>query len=140
MVPMITEVLVPFDGSEEATRALKHALNNHEEITVLYVAGSASAMMGKAVGIAVQDDAREAAAEEATELFESAQTLADAAGKEIETTVRMGKPGASIVDQAKEYDLVVVGCHSGGLKETFLTGNVTKHVVRESPVPVTVVN
>jgi len=135
-------VLVPFDGSDEATRALKHALSSHEdaEITVLYVAGAASPMMGDAVGIALQDDARQAATEEASEVFESARRHATDAGVDIDTTVAVGKPGKSIVDHADEYDLVVLGSHSGGLKETFLTGNVTKHVVRESPVPVTVVN
>jgi len=139
---MAKSVLVPFDGSDEATRALKHALSSHEdaEITVLYVAGGASPMMGEAVGIALQENAREAATEEASEVFESARKHAADAGIDIDTTVAVGKPGKSIVDHADEYDLVALGSHSGGLKETFLTGNVTKHVVRESPVPVTVVN
>jgi nucleotide-binding universal stress UspA family protein len=135
-------VLVPFDGSDEATRALKHALSSHgdAEITVLYVAGGASPMMGEAVGIALQDDAQEAATEQGSEVFESARKHAAEAGVDIETRVAVGKPAKSIVEHADEYDLVVLGSHSGGLKETFLTGNVTKHVVRDSPVPVTVVN
>lgn len=138
---MPKSVLVPFDDSDEAIGALDHALSTHgdADITVLYVAGGASPMMGNAVGIAVQDDAQEAAMEEAKEVFESAQEHAATAGVDIGTAVAMGKPGDSIIDHAEGYGLVVLGSHSGGLAETFLTGNVTKQVVRDSPVPVTVV-
>jgi len=138
---MVTSVLVPFDGTDEATGALKHALSTYPNaaITVLYVAGSPTPMMGEAVGLAVEDDTQEAVSAAAKEVFESARTRAEAAGVEIETAVDAGKPGPSIVDHAAAYDHVVVGEHGGSLAETFLTGNVTKHVVRNSPVPVTVV-
>ena len=139
---MISTVLVPIDGSEQATQALEYALSVHGDasITALYVAGEASPMMGEAMGIAIESDTHEAASEEGQAVFEEARELAAAAGVEVETAVGVGKPGKTIVDAADEFDLVVIGRHSGGLKETLLSGNVTKHVVRESPIPVTVVN
>lgn len=142
MLAMINTVLVPIDGSPESTEALEYALTVHDDasIAVLYVAGEASPMMGEAMGIAIENDTKEAASDEAQEVFEAAHKLADEAGREVETAIGVGKPGKTIVDSADGFDLVVIGRHSGGLKETLLTGNVTKKVVRESPVPVTVVN
>jgi len=139
---MVSTVLVPIGGSAEATKALEYALSVHDDasITVLYVAGEASPMMGEAMGIAIENDTKEAASEEATEVFDEARKLAEGSNVTLDTTVSVGKPGKAIVKHADNFDLVVIGQHSGGLKETLLTGNVTKYVVRESPVPVTVVN
>jgi nucleotide-binding universal stress UspA family protein len=138
---MISKVLVPIDGSPEATAALEYALAVHgdAEITVLYVAGEASPMMGEAMGIAIDSDTQAAASEEGEEVFEAARELAAEAGVGIETAVGVGKPGDVIVKHAGNYDLIVVGSHSGSFTETLLSGNVTKQVVRGSSVPVTVV-
>ena len=139
---MIDEVLVPMDDSDAARAALEYALAAHEDaaIIVLYVAGEASPMMGEAMTIAIEDDTQEAASEHGREVFEDALALAGEAGVEIDTEVAVGSPGETIVRYAGEFDLVVLGRHTGGLRETLLSGNVTKHVVRNSPVPVTVVN
>ena len=141
VVAMINRVLLPIDDSEQAEAALEYALSVHgdAEITVLYVAGEASPMMGEAMGIAIEDDTTEAASEQGKAVFERARAIAAEAGVKIETAVSVGTPGNAIVDHADEFDLVVIGTHSGGLKETLLSGNVTKKVVRGSPVPVTVV-
>lgn len=138
---MVRRVLVPVDGSELATRALEYALDVHgeDDITLLYVAGEASPMMGSATKLALEDDVDEAIAEEAHEVFGPARELAEEYGVEVGAEIGLGKPASVIVDHAENHDVVVLGSHGSGLRERLLVGNVATKVVRNAPVPVTVV-
>jgi nucleotide-binding universal stress UspA family protein len=138
---MIDRVLVPMDGSEMSTRALEYALDVHPdtEITVLYVAGEPSPMMGKALRLALETDVSEAAEEVAEEVFEGARELAAGRGVELETEVALGSPARQIVARAGEYDAVVIGSHGGSLRDTLIMGNVARTVSSRAPVPVTIV-
>lgn len=138
---MIEQVLVAMDDSEMAERALEYALEVHPEaeITVLYVAGEPSPMMGRALEMALEDDVEEVAREEAEAIFESARELAAERGVDLHTDVDVGSPAKSIVDCAGEFDVVVLGSHGSGVRSRLLMGNVAERVVSGSPVPVTVV-
>ena len=138
---MIDRVLVPMDGSEMSVRALEYALDVHAdaEITVLFVAGEPSPMMGKALRLALETDVSEAAEEVAEEVFEGARELAAGRGVELETEVALGSPARQIVARAGEYDAVVIGSHGGSLRDTLIMGNVARTVSSRAPVPVTIV-
>lgn len=138
---MVDRVLVPMDGSEMSVRALEYALDVHDdaEITVLYVAGEPSPMMGKALRLALETDVQRAAEELAEEVFEAARERAAAHGVEIETEVALGNPARQIVDRAKDADAVVLGSHGGTLRSTLFMGNVARTVSSRAPVPVTIV-
>jgi nucleotide-binding universal stress UspA family protein len=138
---MIDRVLVPMDGSEMATRALEYALEVHPdaEITVLFVAGEPSPMMGKAVSMALEGDIDEAANEAAEEVFADAREIAAEYGIEIGTEVALGSPTGQIIDHAEDHDVVVIGSHGTDLRSTLFMGNVASKVARDAPVPVTVV-
>lgn len=138
---MTRRVLVPVDGSELATRALEYALDVHgdDDITLLYVAGEASPMMGSATSLALEENVDEAIAEEAAEVFDPARELAAEAGVEVALEVGLGKPASVIVEHAENHDVVVLGSHSSTLRERLFVGNVATKVVRNAPVPVTVV-
>lgn len=138
---MVERILVAMDGSELAERALEYALDVHPdaEITVLYVAGEPSPMMGRALEMALEDDIEAVAREEAESIFESARELAAERGVALDTDVDVGSPAKSIVDRAEDFDAVVLGSHGGDLRSRLLMGNVAERVVRGSPVPVTVV-
>lgn len=138
---MISRVLVPMDDSEMAEHALEYAIEAHPdaEITVLHIVGEPSAMMGEAVGLALEDDVEAAAEEQASAVLERAREIAHEHGVEIETDVALGKAAKAIVNRAGDFDTVVVGSHGGSLKERLLVGNVAQKVFRHSPVPVTVV-
>lgn len=138
---MIEQVLVAMDDSEMAERALEYALEVHPdaEITVLYVAGEPSPMMGRALEMALEDDIEEVAREEAEPIFESAREFAAQRGVELDTVVDLGSPAKSIVDCAEEFDAVILGSHGSGIRSRLMMGNVAERVVRGSPVPVTVV-
>ena len=138
---MISRVLVPMDDSEMAEHALTFALEAYPsaDITVLHIVGEPSSMMGKAAGLALQDDVEEAAEELASEVLQRARDIAETYDRSIGTDVQMGTPAKVIVKRAEEYDTVVIGSHGGSLVERLFVGNVAEDVFRQSPVPVTVV-
>jgi nucleotide-binding universal stress UspA family protein len=138
---MTSRVIVPMDDSEMAVRALRYALEAHPdaEITVLHVVGEPSAMMGKAVGLALEENIQEAAEKHAAEIFERAREIAQSHGVDISTDVAWGSPAKVIVKQADSFDTVVIGSHGGSLADRLFVGNVAQTVFRRSPVPVTVV-
>jgi len=138
---MIERVLVAMDDSEMAERALGYALEVHPdaEITVLYVAGEPSPMMGRALEMALEDDIEAVAREEAESIFESAGELAAERGVDLDTVVDVGSPAKSIIERAENFDAVVLGSHGGDLRSRLLMGNVAERVTRAAPVPVTVV-
>jgi len=89
---MISRVLVPMDDSEMAEHALEYALKAHPdaEITVLHIVGEPSPMMGKAMGLALEDDLEEAADEHASQVLERAREIAQTHEREIKTDVAWG--------------------------------------------------
>ncbi|WP_082146628.1 universal stress protein [Halostagnicola sp. A56] len=142
---MLSRILVPMDDSEHASHALAYALENHPEadITVLHVVGVPSMMMGEAVGLTLEDDISEAAAERAEPVFERAREVADEHGREINTIVGIGHPARNILDRAEDYDTIVLGAHGADWSRAtrrFLVGNVAETVSKRSPVPVILVH
>lgn len=138
---MISRILVPMDDSEMAQRALEYALENHPkaEITVLHVAGGPSAMGGAATEIALEDDFEEAAEEHAKKVFDRARELAAEHDVEINTDVQLGHPTRAILNRAHDFDVVVIGSHSGSVSDRLFVGNIAEKVFRRSPVSVIVV-
>ena len=138
---MIDRVLVPMDESEMAGKALEYALEVHDgaEITVLYVAGQPSAMMGQAVRMALETDLSDAANEAAKAVFEDAREMAADYDVTLQTEVTLGSPAAQIIEHAGDHDAVVMGSHSSNLRETLFTGNIAEKVSTGAPVPVTLV-
>ncbi|MFC4247186.1 universal stress protein [Natribaculum luteum] len=141
---MLSRILVPMDDSEHAEHALEYALDNHPdaEITVLHVVGVPSMMMGDAVGLSLEDDINEAAAERATPVFERARKRADERDREIDTVVGIGHPARNIIDRADDYDAIILGSHGEDWTRAthrFLVGNVAETVSKRASVPVTIV-
>jgi len=138
---MVSRVLVPVDDSEMAMRALRHALDAYPdaEVTVLHVSGGASPMMGAATDIALSEDVSGTAEAHASDALDRARDVAAEYDADVTTEVRVGRPARTIVDCAEDFDVVVLGSHSGSLSERLFVGNVADRVVRRSPVPVTVV-
>ncbi|WP_280585182.1 universal stress protein [Halorubrum sp. Boch-26] len=138
---MVERVLVAMDGSELSERALRYALDAHRDadVTVLHVVGEPSGMMGAATGIALADDSEERVQELSEEVFEQAGEVASEHGVTVNVEAEVGSPASRIVERAEEFDVVVIGTHSGSLADRLLVGNVAKSVFQNAPVPVTVV-
>ncbi|MFC7044411.1 universal stress protein [Halobacteriaceae archaeon GCM10025711] len=138
---MVFRVLVAMDGSEMAEKALRYALDAFPdaEITVLSVVGEPSAMFGEATAIALSADPDEAVQEHAQPVLDRARAIAAEYDTEVTTEVRTGHPARVILNQAEEFDTVVIGSHGGGLADRLFVGNVAEKIFRRSPAPVTIV-
>lgn len=140
---MISDVLVPMDGSEMSEHALEYALEvfPDAEITVLHVVGEPSPMWGQATGLALADDFEETAREQADIVFDRAREIASEADGDVtlHTDIELGHPVRAIINHADDYETIVIGSHGGSVAERVFVGNIAEKVVRQSPVPVVVV-
>jgi nucleotide-binding universal stress UspA family protein len=138
---MISKVLVGMDGSEIAEQALEYALEVHSDanITVLTVVGEPSAMFGEATAIALAADPERSATEYAQPVIDRVQEIASEYDAEVTIEVETGHPARMILRRADDFDSVVIGSHGGTIADRVFVGNVAEKIVRQSPVPVTVV-
>ena len=138
-----TKILVPFDGSEHAGRALASAANlaalGGAKLTLLHVVDlnkKISSLEQVSTGGYIPAELKE----------EGYKLLAEALHslpKEIsaDTCVEIGAPPMVIVDVCKGggYDLVIMGSRGLGRLQEFLVGSVSRYVVNAAPCPVMVV-
>ncbi|MFC7228802.1 universal stress protein [Salinirubellus salinus] len=138
-------VLVAYDGSDPAQKAVKRAVRavrecGDEEIVLLRVIEAADGMLEAGFDI-VQDRLREAQAEKRSELSDDIRTLLEAEDIEFRIETVAGKPSREIVAFAEEHDVseIVVGSHGREGVSRVLLGNVAENVVRRAPTTVIVV-
>lgn len=136
-------VLVPFDGSPPAERALRHAVGDREgRVTVLSVVDPLSPE-GCALSDALLDAGGDLRADGGNSNLRAAERIArETDGTvDVRTVQRPGTPAATIVEYAEERDVdaVVVGTSSRTGLRRLLFGSVAETVARRAPVPVTVV-
>ncbi|AXR77402.1 Nucleotide-binding protein, UspA family [Natrarchaeobaculum sulfurireducens] len=136
-------ILVPLDGSEQATAALEYALETFPdaEYTILHALSLPFDRPRSEVrGTYLEDlvDDREARAER---IFETARSVADEHDVALETETANETPGNAIVDAAEstDYDQIVMGSHGRSLAARLLTGSTAERVARRSPRTVTLV-
>ncbi|MWV39664.1 ferredoxin Fer [Natrialba swarupiae] len=117
----IDNVLVPTDGSEGSEAATEHAIDLVTEtggtIHALYVTSGPEAESSPT------DDVRD---------------RGEAAGVEVVSATRSGRPHEAIAGYTAEaeIDVVVMGTHGRTGLRRYLLGSVTERTVRFSPVPV----
>ncbi|WP_224268311.1 universal stress protein [Haloprofundus salinisoli] len=138
---MPKHILIPVDGSPQSTAALSFVADEwpDAEVTILHVINPAEGGGNPSTGIP-------SGAEEwfESEKERSALLLADASSivdHSVRTRTGVGRPTRTILDAVEdgEFDHVVMGSHGRSGVSRILLGSVTEAVVRESPVPVTVV-
>ncbi|MXV63448.1 universal stress protein [Natronorubrum sp. JWXQ-INN-674] len=118
----IDNVLVPTDGSEGAEAATEHAID-----LVTETGGTLHALH-------VTSSGREAESSPADDVGDRGE----AAGVEVVTATRSGRPHEAIAGYTAEaeIDVVVMGTHGRTGLRRYLLGSVTERTVRFSPVPV----
>lgn len=133
---MFERILVPYDGSQGAERALLTAVDLaklcHSELTVLTVYRhhsllEASFSMVRAEEPGNMDDIMRS---HATEVVEYGKQVATDAGVKPRAFVKAGQPARSIVGFAAEHstDLIVMGSRGLGSLEGYLLGSVSHKV------------
>lgn len=144
---MTKRILVAYDGTPQADSALEFTIDEwgEHDITLLYVINPVEAGYSASVGIpSGGEEWYQQAKADAEELFEEARTEYDA---DLGSRTAVGKPPQAIVDVAsaeledveEPFDHLVIGSHGRTGVSRMLLGSVAEKVVRESPIPVTVV-
>ena len=131
------KIVLGYDGSENARRALERAAKFAGEDGRVIVVSVATALVGGARSAGV------AGAElgHATSALEEAAALLSASGVQSEQVEGLGDPAHEIVEVAKQQqaDLVVVGTRNRDFTERLLLGSVSTDVVHHAPCDVLVV-
>jgi nucleotide-binding universal stress UspA family protein len=135
-------VLVAYDGSRPAQRAVEHAVDKYpdEELVLLRVVEVSTGTLAAGVDL-VQEYLKEERDEVATDVSEELEDLIDAADVEFRVETAVGQPARELVDFAEEHDVdtIIVGSHGRKGVSRVLLGSVAEKVVRRAPVTVTVV-
>ncbi len=136
------KILVPVDGSEQATQAARWASTlagqSGGAITLLHVHA-----LPAAEAMAMAHLSREQIAEieerHAAPSFASAQQAMGAEAAETVTVI--GDPREEIVGLASKggFDLIVMGSRGLSPLKELLLGSVSEHVIRKASCPVTIV-
>ena len=142
-----TKILLPIDGSEEATRATEAAVElskqSGSEIHVAYVLPAPAQLIGHHLYSGEMRESLLGAAEREAETFlkERAEQIGADGGKLAETHLRSGEPDKEILRLAEELGagLIVIGSRGLGAVSRTLMGSVSESVVRHAHCPVFVV-
>ncbi|WIV66707.1 universal stress protein [Natrialbaceae archaeon AArc-T1-2] len=136
------EVLVAYDGSQPAQKAVEHAVNEYgnEELTLLRVIEMAGGSTGAGINL-VQEKLKESREEQAADLTDELVELLTEEDVDYRTETVAGDPAREIVRFAEENDVdhVVVGSHGREGVSRVLLGSIAETVVRRAPTSVTVV-
>jgi len=138
-----TKILVPFDGSANAERAVTHTIAlakslQSYEIHLLNVqpsvGGGVSAFVGKG-------DIEDWHRDEGEKALANGKRLLDAAGLTYKTHIGVGNPGDVIAAYAKKFGCgqIVMGTRGHGATLGLLLGSVAQHVTSHVDVPVTLI-
>lgn len=150
VVRAFERILIATDGSRPSERAAEAGVElarlSGKRVTAVYVAeaGRYSESVGDLshnIADRVMAGAREAVISEGESATGKVGELAGAAGISIEKRIVEGQPAAEILRLAEELpaDLIVVGSMGRTGLSSFLLGSVAEKVVRNSKVPVLVV-
>ncbi|AFZ71687.1 universal stress protein [Natronobacterium gregoryi] len=137
------QVLVPIDDSEPARKAVAHAATAYPDadLRLVHIINPSTSMYGDGA-VYAYDSLIDARREAAARLFEETRKVAAEHGHDdVATETIVGRPAREIVSVATEenVDLVVIGSHGRSGASRVLLGSVAETVVRQAPVPVTVV-
>jgi nucleotide-binding universal stress UspA family protein len=148
---MFSKILLPLDGSELSLKAADHAKALAEatkaSIVLVQVIDSEAQLISQASGITIEpiamgevtvDAARSAVAAQraaAQQTLDSVKETLEAAGIQVETSIREGQPGEEIVEAVQEYgcDVVVIATHGRTGFRRAILGSVADHVARHTP-------
>ncbi len=139
---MYDDILVPTDGGETTETVLEHTIEVAAEhdatIHVLYVVDDGALLT---LADQMKEDVLENLREEGQEAVAECQEQLEAAGFEVVTALRTGRPASEILayTEQEEIDLVAMGTHGDDYTKNML-GSTSKEVVTNATIPVLTYN
>ena len=142
-------IVVPVDGSENAKRALEHALSvadrNEAQLIVVHVANIVSAISNfdqtPISGGYVSEQIAEDMEENGKQILDDIVKEIPSWFKEVKSVFEVGSPGPALLAVAKKYDadLIVMGSRGLGPLKGLFMGSVSSYVTSHSTCPVLIV-
>jgi nucleotide-binding universal stress UspA family protein len=131
------KIVVGYDGSESAKRALERAgsLATDGDKVLVVAAAETPARPGFTEGARLDPSE----VEQRRHDLEEAESLLSDSGLQVETVEAQGDPGDVIVDAAEDADLVIVGSRGVNPVQRILLGSVSSKVVHRASGDVLVV-
>ena len=130
-------IVVGYDGSEAAKRALQRAADLAREGDRIAVVASAEAQAKSGPTGGAHLDPSEF--QQRRDALEEAKQFVSERGFEAELVEAQGDPGTAIVEAASDTDLIVVGSRGLNPIQRMLLGSVSSKVVHRAPCDVLVV-
>jgi len=132
-----SNVLVGYDGSDSARRALERAAEFAGDKEQVVVVAVMEPYPGSGVTIPVNES--EAEVRRRQDDLVEAQSLLESHGVHASTRLLHGDPAAALIDAAKDADLLVVGSRNLRRLQSLVLGSVSSRVVSGAPCDVLVV-
>lgn len=138
---MSSHILVPFDNSDPASRALEYTVEEFPDakITVLTVIAQIGSIdCSDQVSIEEEADCFSA---EAKQRLQEAREIAEEYGSAIRTATDVGPPCRVITEYAttEDIDQIVIGSHGRTGISRIIVGSIAETVVRRASSPVTII-
>jgi nucleotide-binding universal stress UspA family protein len=134
-------IILPVDGSDGATRAVRKALHLAKEtgvdVTALYVIEFpylASVELSY-----THSTAMETIKKQGNEVLEQVKKLGLRLGVNVKTKLVEGIPDDQIIKEAKKDDLIIMGCKGRTALSRILVGSVCEKVIHHAKSPVMVI-
>lgn len=131
------KILVAYDGSREALRAIEWAtrLDGQNDVAVISVAPSleGSPKVKEAIDPTSDVDMHRRQLKDAKDVLEQS-------GIRAEMLLRVGNPAEEIINAGADggFDLIIMGIRGMGAVRRFIIGSVADRVVRHATIPVLV--
>ncbi len=138
-------VLVPFDGSSSAKRAVQYLVDFSAAYPAIKVhvinVQSEPKLYGNYVSASMLDQLREGAVQHGQEINADAASMLEAAKIDFETHAVMGEVIGEVVKAVKAFgcNTVVMGTRGMSNLGNLVMGSVATRIVHEVPVPVLLV-
>ncbi len=141
---MFRRILVAFDGSQHAKRALADAIElsqaNHARLTVIAVVPDPNLWLGAAAEVPVNLGGLDEFAEREYQAMLDRAVQSVPADVSVTKLLKRGAAAVAILAEARDnhHDLIVMGSRGRGELRSLLLGSVSHAVLHSSPVPVLV--
>lgn len=137
---MYDRILLPTDGSDAADVATEHGLKLARTfdapLHVLYVVETSNIQATDAFATSDYEATYEALASAGAEQVDQVTGRAEQANVDATGSVVEGAPATTIVEEADDGDVIVMGTHGRTGLDRYLIGSTTEKVVRTADVPV----
>jgi nucleotide-binding universal stress UspA family protein len=139
------KILVPFDGSDNALRALRYAIQlaKGDGSTELHIvnAHDPPIVYGEVAVYVTENKAKEMQRRHSEDILKPAIELAAAAKVNFKSQIRIGDVAKSIVDYAKKAgcDGIVMGTRGMSAIGNLVLGSIATKVIHLTKLPVTLV-